>query len=187
MLPLDRFKKDRQRARDASDPAASLCVAATVDDRGQPQVRTLVLRDIDDELAIFVNATSPKWREIPNGIAILTYWPSIQVQYRLKVSTEPVPQPTVAASWALRPDPPKHMDWYYETIAEQTSVAGTRAELLANLGNVSEPLTAPTHARGLILTPHTIERLDLTQDNGIHDRVLYTCTEEGWIESTLVP
>jgi pyridoxine/pyridoxamine 5'-phosphate oxidase len=188
-MPLARFKEDRARAFAAEDPAAALCVVATVDDRRQPQVRTLVLREVDDDLAVFVNATSPKWQQLGNGIAVLTYWPSVQVQYRLSVTTEPVPQEIVAESWQLRPDPPKRMDWYYESGSQQSTHAGSREALLAGLGDMrlDEPLEAPDNARGLYLKPYLIERLDLTQTNGVHDRVQYTLEQGEWVPTTLVP
>ena len=42
---------------------AAVCVLATVDENGMPQARTLVLRDIPEGLAIYINASSPKWQQ----------------------------------------------------------------------------------------------------------------------------
>ena len=58
--PLRRLREDRIRARGLNDPYAELCALATVDSGRNPQVRTLVLRDLDDRLAVFVNASSPR-------------------------------------------------------------------------------------------------------------------------------
>lgn len=196
-MPLERFELDRARALDAQDPAANYCTVATVDGNGQPQLRTLILRKVGSDFALFVNATSPKWQQMHSDIAVLTYWPSIQVQYRWSASTEPVAQSIVAQSWAMRPDPPKRMDWYYASKAAQSSDAGTRTALLDHLAalRLPDPLTAPAEARGLILRPYAIERLDLTQDNGVHDRTLYTLEADTpsqgaaktWRATTLVP
>ncbi len=70
MSPLQRLREDRARARALQDPYADLCALATVDVRSHPQVRTLVLRDLDNGLAVFVNATSPKWRTM-NRVAAM--------------------------------------------------------------------------------------------------------------------
>ena len=68
--PPQRFTHDRQAARDAKDPMAAVCVLATVDQRGMPQARTLVLRDIPEGLAIYINASSPKWQQSQEHVAI---------------------------------------------------------------------------------------------------------------------
>ena len=78
--PLLRFQEDRQKARDANDPMAAVCVLASVDGNGLPQARTLVLRDIPQGLAIYISASSPKWQQVQDVIAIQTRWPSLQEQ-----------------------------------------------------------------------------------------------------------
>ena len=53
--------------------------------------------------------------------------------------------------------------------------------------DLPEPLAPPRTAAGLFLTPTTIERLDLNQSNGIHDRRHFELSAEGWVQSVLVP
>ncbi len=189
MDPLNLFNADRQRARDAEDPMAHLCTVANVDDLGRAQMRTLVLRDVDGQLAVFVNATSPKWTHLQTHATLQTYWPSVQVQYRMQVSTAAVAQTTVHESWHLRPDAPKKMDWFYEQHAHQSSQIGSRDALLAQLEEVvpPEPMQAPDNARGLLLHPVEVERLDLTQANGVHDRQRFKLVDAQWQVDTLVP
>ena len=188
MDPLDRFKADRNLARDAKDPMANLCTVASLDNENV-ELRTLVLRDVGADLAIFINATSPKWAKLQEGGSVLTYWPSVQIQYRLQVRTTPVPTDVVAESWQLRPDAPKRMDWFYTRQQSQSTDIGSRDRLLDEaLGlDLPDPLVAPDTARGLLLRPYKIERLDLTQDNGIHDRTLYEESGDAWTTTTLVP
>ena len=102
--PLLQFQEDRQKARDANDPMAAVCVLASVDENGFPQARTLVLRDIAEGLAIYINASSPKWQQVQDVIAIQTWWPSLQVQYRMQARCEALPATHIAQSWQLRPD-----------------------------------------------------------------------------------
>ena len=187
--PLDWFRREREAARAADDPMAHLCTVANVDEDRQPQVRTLVLRDIDGQLAVFVNATSPKWPHIQERFAFATYWPSLSLQYRFDVVAAPLSADTLAASWSLRPDAPKRMDWLYELHDTQSSHIESREHLLAVLSGLSidEPLSAPPNARGLLLSPTSIERLDLTQDNGVHDRQRFELVEGSWHQRTLIP
>lgn len=188
--PLQWLAADRATARARQDPCAGLCSVANVDEAGLPQQRTLVLRDLETRLAVFVNSTSPKWSSLSEGpVSVLVWLPTLNVQYRLACRTDPVPEHLVHASWQLRPDPPKRMDWFYTHHSPQSSTVASREELLGALATLAlpEPLTAPHTARGLYLDALTVERLDLTQDNGVHDRRSYRRDGDGWIERTLTP
>lgn len=187
--PVQLFKLDQQAARNQKDPYASLCVISTVNKDMQPQSRTLVLREVEGSLAIFLNKSSPKWNEIKNGIALQTYWASTQVQYRMSVSTRPVNQKIINESWQLRPDIPKKMDWIYQNGFPQSTEVDSLGQIRNETKKISsvEQLTATKNATGLILIPHKIERLSLDTLDGIHDRKLYIETEEGWSESQIMP
>ena len=192
--PLKQFHAERQLARDAGDPMAHVCVLATVDKHGRPQARTLVLRNVNHEgqprLALFINASSPKWTELANSesVSVQVYWPSVELQYRMQVKAETLNPQMVAESWQLRPDAPKNMDWLYQQQAQSTMVADRQA-LLSQLNQLKtpEPLVAPEGAKGLLLQIIEIERLDLTQSNGVHDRTQYTLNNNEWQKQTLVP
>ena len=185
--PVRRLWEDRARARELQDPYAELCALATVDSFNRPQVRTLVLRDLDDRLAVFVNSTSPKWPSM-DRVAAVVYLASLGIQYRLDCTTEPVSAETVRASWQLRREIPKRLDWLYERRA-QSSQLECRRQLLAELESapVPDPPVAPDSARGLYLVPHSIERLDVNHGSGVHDRRSWSLTGATWRESVLVP
>ncbi len=187
MNPLHRLQEDRARARELGDPYAELCALATVDAHRHPEVRTLVLRSIEEKLAVFVNATSPKWPSM-DRVAALVYLASLGIQYRLTCRTEPVSDKTVKASWQLRPETPKRLDWLYEVLP-QSSPVESRKQLLEKLATarVPDPLVAPDSARGLYLLPHRIERLDLNDNSDVHDRRLWNLADGAWREHVLVP
>ena len=189
MDPMALFNADRSRARSANDPMAHLCTGANIDSTGRAQLRTLVLRDIQGQLAIFVNATSPKWATLQTGFALHTYWPSVQLQYRFIVTAEVIDPQMVHESWHLRPDMPKRMDWFYEQQGKQSSPVASRESLLGKISDIElpDPLHAPGNARGLLLSPIEVERLDLGQENGVHDRQYFTLSGDTWQQTTLVP
>ena len=190
MHPIEQLLADREAARDQRDPCANLCTLANIDENGVPQARTLVLRELDSRLAVFVNATSPKWPHLETGpVSIVVWLPTQNLQYRLACTTEPVAADIVAESWQLRPDPPKRMDWYYAQAQSQSSVVASRDKLLERLNalQLPDPLHAPAEARGLYLLPHKVERLDLGYENGVHDRRLFTASNPDWVEVVLTP
>lgn len=188
--PIAMLRDDRSRARALSDPCAGLCTLANVDAQGIPQARTLVLRDVEERLAVFVNTTSPKWESLQSGpVSIVVWLPTLQLQYRLVCETEVMPQALVHESWHARPEPPKRMDWFYTRIQAQSSPIGDRERLLAAFESLAapEPLTPPETAHGLYLHPNMLERLHLGQDNGVHDRQHFSRHQTGWRVQTLVP
>ena len=189
MSPIEQFQADRTRAREAGDPMAAVCVLATIDEHGHPEARTLVLRQVEEDLALFMHASSPKWQQLPQGGSINTYWPSIEIQYRMRFTPQPIDPAVVAASWQYRPDTPKRMDWFYDLRQPQSTTIGSRAELEQGLNNLSlpDPITAPTSACGLLIKPTMLERLDLNELSGLHDRRRYTLTGAEWLEEVLVP
>ena len=189
--PLVQLVDDRRAARGHDDPCANLCTAASVDQHGHPQARTLVLREIDERLAVFGNETSPKWQELNANVpvAVVVWLPSLNLQYRLRCRTETVPKTIVHESWSLRPDVPKRLDWYYTTHQPQSSRLPDRETLLRQLQalEVPDPLVAPDTAAGFFLNPQIIDRLDLNQPDGVHDRRHFELVDQTWIETVLVP
>ena len=192
--PMETLQADRVLARSRQDPCADLCTLATVDTAGQPQARMLVLRDVEETLAVFVNATSPKWETLHDDpVSVLVWLPTVKVQYRLTCTTSSIPDQIVRSSWQLRPDPPKRMDWYYTLHQPQSSEVKSRDDLIAHLGalDLSEPLDAPDTARGLFLHTETVDRLDLGMSDGVHDRRRFKKKSAndsgGWIETVLTP
>lgn len=191
MHPLNQLFDDRALARHHDDPCANLCTAASVDGNGNPQARTLVLRDVRDRLAVFGSETSPKWQEFnaDASVAIVVWLPTLQLQYRLSCATEPVPKSIVHESWQLRPDAAKRLDWYYTKHHPQGTRLPHRNALLARLQSldVPDPLVAPHTAAGLYLNPQAIDRLDLNQPDRVHDRRHFELVDGTWVEAVLVP
>jgi pyridoxamine 5'-phosphate oxidase len=189
--PVALLRSDRARAAAAQDPCANLCTVASVDQHGHPHARTLVLRDVEGALAVFSNRTSPKWSQLdgPVPVAVVVWLPVLNLQYRLRCATRPVPAAIVHASWQLRPAIPKRLDWFYTHQRPQGAPVADRMQLLADLANVvlPEPLVAPHTAGGLYLEPFVVDRLDLAQPDGIHDRRHFEFRDDGWFETVRVP
>ncbi len=192
--PIAQLRRDREQALASGDAHATLCAVATIDVDGCPDLRTLVLRDVDvadqQRFAVFINATSPKFETMrAHPIAVLIYLPTQQVQYRMRCTTSEVPANVIRASWPLRPETPKHLDWFYERVARQSTPVASREVLLGGLADLDlpEPLTVPPSARGLFLDPRRVERLDLSLAPEVHDRRRFERTDTGWTEVVLVP
>lgn len=181
------LRADRAAARHQDDPNANLCLLATVR-AGEPQARTLVLRDIEDRLALFFNASSPKAQELGQSktVAVLVHLPSVTVQYRLTCGLQAVPSSVVHHAWTRRPSTPKRLDWLYRRFPQGSEMT-SRERLVELLNEGSVPQAAPQSAIGYYLEPRTVERLHLGQPDGIHDRRRYELEGDSWTEAILVP
>jgi pyridoxine/pyridoxamine 5'-phosphate oxidase len=84
---------------------------------------------------------------------------------------------------------PQVLDWYYTHRQPQSSEVPARAHLQQALQDcpLPDPLVAPETARGFYLEPHDLERLDLAQPDGLHDRMRWVRSERGWTRTTLLP
>lgn len=189
--PLAQLAADRHRARAAGDPWANLCVLATISG-SRPEARTLVLRDVNERLAVFINATSPKHTQIESNpeVAIVLYLASCNVQYRLSAVLEPIPPGIVHANWRARPRIPKVMDWFYREHQPQSTIVDSR-ELLQSLHGevdlrIGDDPEAPAEALGHYVVPSVVERLELATDR-IHDRRRFVRRGDVWRMDVLVP
>ena len=190
--PLARLGADRAAARAQNDGGAAVCMLGTVNDDGDVEQRTLVLRDLADaaghaRLALFFSGTAPKWQQLRRRplCSIATWMPTIQVQYRMHARWEPIPEELVRTSWQLRPDIPKKLDWLYQEVPQSEPIE--RALLEARLGeSQAVPDAAPDTAMGVYLLPERIERLELS--GAVHLREHYRLDATGgWQYEHLVP
>jgi pyridoxamine 5'-phosphate oxidase len=190
--PLDRFAADRSAAQSAGDPWANLVVFATVDGDGAPHARVVILRDVEKRIGVFINATSPKHRQLATSprVALVTYYATRNTQYRLGATLSPIDPAIVRRNWLLRPAIPQTMDWLYTTRLAQSAVVTSRDALIALQTTIAAELgaepEAPETAVGYYLNVDHLDRLELANDR-VHDRRRYTLTPNGWREELLVP
>jgi pyridoxamine 5'-phosphate oxidase len=195
MNPIQQIVDDRTQARISSDPNADLSFLATADDKGKPYVRTLVLREItDNRFTLYLNSMSPKWQHLTaNGeFQLLLFYPTVLRQYRLNGDMRILDSATVGENWKNRPPGSKYLDHYYKENI-QGSVLDSREQLTSAISELkrkhSDPdqLTAPAHAMGIELVISSIDRLDLSMPENLHDRRLYQLSNDEWSEQVLVP
>ncbi len=187
--PIQLFKQDRSLAASREDPSANVCYLATITDAGDPTVRTLVIREIKGRIGVFMNASSPKFREIGNSsaITVLMHFPSIAVQYRMHTELTKMDVETVKQFWMNRPQASKKMDWLYSS-SPQSSTVESRTALLNRLSSMDDPDQAPPSATGFYFDPIlSIERLALDQPDHVHDRKKYVLDGSSWRVFQLVP
>ena len=193
--PVAKFHQYWRIAKEQGDISARYCTLATVDDKGQCSMRTLVLREVTaDSFIIFINNTSPKWQDISNGqdIELLCFWPSLMRQHRIRGKCTIMCERTMKAHWARKPYESKLLDYFYQTHPQSTEI-NSREELIEGINRLKESFPVADdipymdNAKGVAIAADYIEFWHSSEQDNVHDRSLYTKTESGWQRQILVP
>lgn len=186
--PIEHLQRSRARARELRDPCVDRCFLATVSSDGCPRVRTLVLRDVNDQLAIFCNLTSPKIEEIEGtGTVEFVLWlQSIETQIRTCARVTPIDHEIIAQQWHNKPELGKKLDHLYERYP-QSGVIESREMLLRELAVDSLPDGVASTIGGYFLNPIAMEFLDLAAEDGVHRRIKYVKHGNTWELNELMP
>lgn len=187
--PLALLSHDRSEAHRTNDPLVDRCVLGTVDRKGYAALRTLVLREIDDRLALFYNRTSTKHVELMKGGqrgSLLIFLPSIGVQYRMESRFEEIPRSVIEEHWQLKPDAAKRMDSIYERHPQSTVIDDFDAFETLFAATVA-PRKSPPNGYGVFIVAEVVERLELRSDPQMHGRKIYRREGNDWRVHHLVP
>jgi pyridoxamine 5'-phosphate oxidase len=189
--PFRQFDAWFAQAVDAKLPEPNTMTLATVDSRGRPSARIVLVKGVDERgFVFFTNYESRKGRELADNphASLLFYWIELERQVRIEGTV-------VKAS-------PAESDQYYESrplgsrigawASEQSQVIESRAVLEAREREISakygEHPPRPPHWGGYRLIPDAIEFWQ-GRPSRLHDRLLYTRAVEGgdWQLARLSP
>ena len=192
--PIAEIVTDRERAREALDPFADLCILATAEGAGAPGVRPLVLRDVGPQgVGLLVSETSPKWAPLAAGrCELLLVWLSIRRQYRIRGGLAPMPEARLETYWGQKVHESRLLDLYYGAFQPQSSPVVSRERFLEGIARLRQEHPAadlvprPALLRGVYLVPERIEAWRGSPDR-LHDRRRYSRQGALWVEEVLVP
>jgi pyridoxamine 5'-phosphate oxidase len=163
---------------------------ATVDARGRPRARMVLLKDADRRgLTFYTNTASAKGRELARraDAALVMWWPELSRQVRIEGRMAPVPPGEADAYFALRPREAQLGAW----ASPQSRVLESRAVLSARLARVEarfagKPVPRPPQWGGYRLEPALFEFWQ-GRPSRLHDRLRYTRRGGHWRRERLAP
>ena len=176
------------KASEVNDPNAM--ALATVDDDGLPDVRMVLLKDVDAEGFVFyTNLTSAKGRELAANpkAALLFHWKSMRRQVRVRGPVLAVSEAEADAYFATRARASQIGAWASDQskpLPDRFTLEKRIVEhgLKFGLGKVPRP----PHWSGFRLVPESIE---FWRDRPfrLHERLVFGKVAQGWTTERLYP
>jgi len=190
--PYREFEKRFTLAVESGIPEPNAMCLATVDENGQPWVRTVLLKTYDAHgFVFFTNYESRKARHIAGHPGVAMSFPWFALGWEVKVTGEAV-RVSLAESakyFATRPRGSQIGAWaspQSQIISSRSLLDAKVAEMMRKLHDQEVPL--PSFWGGYRVQPSTIEFWQ-ARTNRLHDRFLYSRAQAGdvWRIDRLAP
>jgi pyridoxamine 5'-phosphate oxidase len=188
--PIAKFIRWLDDARRLEIPNYEAMALATVGQGGQPSVRFVLLKGIDQRgLVFFSDSRSRKGRELRanSRASLVFYWQPNGRQVRADGQVEEVAPSEADAYWSTRP----RRSQLAATASYQSARLRSRASLLARVTSFSRKLKGrevrrPHYWRGFRLSPDVIE-FWTHREHRLHDREIYFRGASNWRRELLQP
>ena len=174
----------------ANVPEPNAMTLATVDDRGRPAARIVLLKDHDPRgFTFYSNFESRKGRELqahPHA-ALVFFWVELERQIRIEGAVEQVDAATADAYFRKRPRASRLSAW----ASPQSAPVPDRATLDARFDEAQrrfpgEDIARPPHWGGYRVVPDAFEFWQ-GRTGRLHDRIEYRRDDTGWGVRRLAP
>lgn len=188
--PYSLFATWFEQAVEIETTEANAMMLATVDDAGQPHLRTLLLKGVDEHgFVFFSNYQSAKGEQLRTHprAAMTFWWHDLERQVRIEGAIERVSDAESDAYYQSRPLGSRLGAW----VSPQSQVIEGREVLERKLAELEEqyadqPPPRPPHWGGYRLQPQLVEFWQ-GRPSRLHDRLCYRLENGIWQRERLAP
>jgi pyridoxamine 5'-phosphate oxidase len=187
--PFVQFDRWFTEAIAAKMPMLNAMTLATVSASGQPAARIVLLKGVDARgFVFFTNYSSRKGTELAANpaAALLFHWTELEREVRIDGRVEKVTAQESDEYFASRPLGSRHA----AIASPQSEVVPDRAALEKRFTDAEkshgDSPARPPHWGGYRVLPAAIEFWQ-GRPNRLHDRILYSRTDDGWKITRLAP
>ncbi len=188
--PVSQFRNWFELTRDAGLVDRTAMTLASVDSRGRPSARIVLLKDIRDEGVVFyTNYESRKGRELLQNpwCALVFWWDRLGRQVRIEGQARQLSAADSDAYFATRPRDSQLGAW----ASPQSQAVDSRATLEQRLTELEREyegraVPRPPHWGGFCVVPESVE-FWLSRGARMHDRLRYLRHGDGWTIERLAP
>jgi pyridoxamine 5'-phosphate oxidase len=188
--PIVEFRAWMKAAVDAQLPTPNAMTLATVDERGRPAARVVLLKEVDDRGFVFyTNYQSRKAHDLiaHPAAALVLFWEPMHRQARVEGVIERVTPAESDAYFASRPRG-SQLGAIASPQSQPLQSRNALEDLVATVSKThgDSALPRPAHWGGYRVVPDMIE-LWQGQPSRLHDRVRYRYVDGAWIKDRLAP
>jgi len=188
--PVVQFEKWFQQATELGIYEPNAMTLATVDERGMPFQRTVLLKIFDGQgFVFFTNYSSRKaaQMEVNPNVCLLFPWITLERQVIVQGRAEKISSAESLKYFVSRPRESQIGAW----VSNQSEVITSRKFLMQKLSEIKEKfahgeIPLPSFWGGFRVVPETVEFWQGGPAR-LHDRFLYSRAGEGWEINRLSP
>lgn len=164
---------------------------ATLNERGQPSSRIVLLKGIeDDKFQFYTNYQSKKGKELDTNpaCALTFFWPELERQVRIEGVAERADAKTSDTYFKSRPRESQIGAWSspQSSILENRTILEERVKQMQEKFSTETDLPRPHQWGGYLITPLLVEFWQ-GRPNRLHDRIEYTLVDNVWQMHRLAP
>lgn len=187
---INAFREKYARTAELGVREPSAMSLATVGANGQPSIRTVLLRGIDERgFVFFTNSQSRKGEQMTGNpqVAITFYWDAWAEQVHVEGRVEVIPDSESDEYWKTRARLSQIGAW----ASAQSRPLADREEFMSSVAEIEkrfegQDVPRPPHWFGYRVVPHRIE-LWSGREGRLHERFVYEPDGETWTKQMLYP
>jgi len=187
---INAFREKHARTSELGVREPSAMSLATVGANGQPSIRTVLLRGIDERgFVFFTNSQSRKGEQMAGNsqVALTFFWDAWAEQVHVEGRVEVIPDSESDEYWKTRARLSQIGAW----ASDQSRPLSGRDEFMASVAEIEkrfkgQDVHRPPHWFGYRVVPSRIE-LWSGREGRLHERYIYESNGETWTKQLLYP